>query len=456
MTRTLTPHKTGAARAAVLLVVAGLLGTACSSDAPKAAPGTTAQPTTNPTVAATQPPVITTPATEPATTEPATTGPIGTNAALPQLASLEPQIRDALAASLAPGFYTLADNPPPESLPSGASIGIRVPGQPDLLVGVGTEVNPAGAPFDPTAPFKPGEVTVNVLFALYDMLVDEGTVDPAVTLATWLPNYPNADQISAKMLRDGDYGGHGMADTNWVELITADFSRNWTIEEVLAEAAKAPPGAIGTKGNGDTAAMALDYIIEKSTGQTFADLITSRFAEPLGLKDTGILDPDHLPANFSHGRFNFNGTAHTTMDYPFNSFLSFNVAHAGLISTLTDQLTLVRAMATGKIPGLDRLPTPDKFKADHLLSDEQGDRYVGDQFPLNLHCPCKAVTGGFTGTAIGRRTNEDGSLTQWYYFPKSDVTIVIHNNSNEEATPLEVQNLVYEIYTTVTGDKISG
>ena len=66
MTRTLTPHKTGAARAAVLLVVAGLLGTACSSDAPKAAPGTTAQPTTNPTVAATQPPVITTPATEPA------------------------------------------------------------------------------------------------------------------------------------------------------------------------------------------------------------------------------------------------------------------------------------------------------------------------------------------------------------------------------------------------------
>ena len=453
MTRNPIARRTRAARAAVLLVFAGMLGTACGSNAPRAATTTTAHPATS---TATSPPTEPA-ATEPATTEPATTEPVGTNAAGPQLASLEPQIRDALAASLEPGFYTISGDAPPESLPSGASIGIRVAGQPDLLIGVGTEVNPAGTPFDPTAPFKPGEVTVNVLFALYDMLVDEGSVDPNVTLATWLPTYPNASQITAKMLRDGDYGGHGMAAVaNWVELVSADFTRNWTLEEVLAEAAKAPPGAIGTKGNGDTAAMALAYIIEKSTGQTFADLIDSRFAKPLGLKDTGILDPDHLPANFSYGRFNLNGTAHTGMDAPLNSFFSFNVAHGGLISTLTDQLTLVQAMATGKIPGLDRQPTPDKFKADHLLSDDQGDRYAGDEFPLNLHCPCQAVTDGYTGTAIGRRANEPGSLTHWYYFPKTDVTIVIHDNSNEEATPLEVQNLVYKIYTTVTGDKISG
>ena len=163
MTRNPITRRTAAARAAVLLVVVGLLGTACGSDAPKTATATTTQPTTNPTAAVTPPPATTPQPTDPAITEPATTEPVGTNAALPQLASLEPQIRDALAASLEPGFYTMSADTPPESLPSGASIGIRVPGQPDLLVGVGTEVNPAGAPFDPTAPFKPGEVTVNVL-----------------------------------------------------------------------------------------------------------------------------------------------------------------------------------------------------------------------------------------------------------------------------------------------------
>ena len=52
------------------------------------------------------------------------------------------------------------------------------------------------------------------------------------------------------------------------------------------------------------------------------------------------------------------------------------------------------------------------------------------------------------------RANEVGSLTHWYYFPKTDVTIVIHNNSNEASTPLEVMNLVYRIYGMVTGDVV--
>jgi hypothetical protein len=124
------------------------------------------------------------------------------------------------------------------------------------------------------------------------------------------------------------------------------------------------------------------------------------------------------------------------------------------MSTLSDQLTLVHALATGTVPGLDRLPTSDKFKADHLLSDSDGGRYVGDRFPLNLHCPCQAAGDGFTGTSIGRRANEVGSLTHWYYFPRTGITIVLHNNSNEEATPLEVMNLVYRIYGMVSGDVV--
>jgi CubicO group peptidase (beta-lactamase class C family) len=189
-------------------------------------------------------------------------------------------------------------------------------------------------------------------------------------------------------------------------------------------------------------------------GQTFAELVDSRFAKPLGLDQTRVIDPATMPSNFSYGRFNFNGTAHTTADVPLNSYVTFNVAHIGLVSTLSEQLTLVRSLSTGTISGLHRLPTPDNFKADHLLSDSDGDRYVGDKFPLNLHCPCQAAGGGFTGTAIGRRANDVGALTHWYYFPKTDIAVVIHNNSNEEATPLEVMNLVYRIYRMVSADVV--
>ena len=444
-------------RAVSLALAVGLLAAACGTETAKTdssaappVPINTSQGLTVASPAATEPE-----AAIPLITEPASTEPIASDAPGIVLSSLEPEIRKAMSASLEPGFYTVSLGAPADSLPSGASIGIRVPGQADLLIGVGTEATHADAAFDPTAPFAAGEVTVNVLFALYDMLVDQGTIDPNVTLSTWLPTYPNASEITAQMLRDGDYGGHGMAEiVNWVELVTGDWTKNWTLEEVLAEAAKATPGAIGTKGNGSTAAIALALMIEKATGQSFAELVDSRFAKPLGLEETRLIEPSDLPVNFSYGRYNFNGTAHTSADYPLNSYVSFNAAHTGLMSTLSDQLTLVDAMATGTVPGLDRLPTPDKFKADHLLSDSDGDRYVGDKFPLNLHCPCQALGNGFAGTSIGRRANEIASLTHWYYFPKTDVTIVIHNNSSEEATSLEVMNLVYRIYGMVSGDVV--
>ncbi len=371
---------------------------------------------------------------------------------MPDLATFEPQIRHILTDTLEPGFYTASPGAPNESFPSGASIGIRVPGQLDLLIGVGTEAVPAGAAFDPTAPFAPGDVTVNVLYTLVDLLVADGTIDPSATLATWLPEYPNAASITVQMLRDGDYGGHGMAAVdNWLELVSNDWSRTWTLEEILDEAATRPAGAIDDAGGGgDTAVTALLFIIEQATGTTFDQLIRERLDAPLGLADTGIVDPDRLPANFSHGRFNLGGQAQTTADFPLNSYISMTVARSGLISTISDQLTLTRAIATGALAGGPK-PTPDRFPSDRLVSDQYGDRYVGAGFPLNLHCPCTEETGGHTGTSIGRRSNAPGTSMHWYYFPETDTTIVVRYNSSEVATSQEIMEVVYGVHALVSG-----
>ncbi len=441
------PHSRLCAGAAIVLavVVAG-----CSGDDAQVADQTVvtassdATSTTTPvsSPARTTEPAVTSPST---TVEPTTTG----EPAAPGLSELEPQIRDTLSASLEPGFYTIASDTLTEALPSGVSMGIRVPGQPDLLVGVGVEAGPAGAPFDATAPFLVGGETENMLYTLFDMLVDDGAIDPSDTLATWLPSYPNANDITAQMLRDGMYGGHGMAGiANWLELVSADWSRTWSPEEILAEAATQPAGAIGDQGSGTTAITALLYVIEHSTGETFDQLIRERLFEPLGLTATGVVDPDHLPANFSHGVFNLGGEAHTSADFPLNSYTSMFV---DVVSTTSDQLTLAQAIATGGVPGFARLPTPDKFPSARLQSDDDGDRYIGDGFPLNLHCPCTDVGDGHAGTAIGRRANAPGTLTHWYYFPATGITIVLHMNSNESATPQEVMELVYGIHEMVSG-----
>ena len=182
-------------------------------------------------------------------------------------------------------------------------------------------------------------------------------------------------------------------------------------------------------------------------------LTRERLAEPLGLTSTSVIDADQLPAGFSHGVFNFGGEAHTTADFPLNSYSSMSIAHKGLISTLSDQLSLAEAIATGGVPSFARLPTPDRFPSARLQSDDDGDRYIGDGFPLNLHCPCTDVGDGHAGTAIGRRANALGSLTHWYYFPATGITIVLHMNSNESATPPEVMELVYGVHELVSGQE---
>ena len=166
-----------------------------------------------------------------------------------------------------------------------------------------------------------------------------------------------------------------------------------------------------------------------------------------------MIDPDELPANFSHGRYNFPGQGvFTTADFPLNSYYSFGIAGEGVISTLADQLTIVQALATGTVPGFGRLPTPDKFPTEREVSDDDGTRYLGDGFPLNLHCPCKVIDDGHSGTSIGRRTNALGTTTHWYYFPATGITIVLHMNSYEAGTSQEVMQLVYAVHQLVSGE----
>ena len=396
-------------------------------------------------------------ATTPSTPTPTTTSAPSTSVALlttvaaasPTLLDVEPQIQKALAGSLEPGFYSSFSDTLAAALPSGASIGVRVPGQPDLLVSAGTEALAPDVPFSATAPFLVGDISVNVLYTLFDMVVDDGTVDPSDTLAMWLPTYPNGDRITAQMLRDGSYGGHGMAAIdNWLELVSSDWSRNWTPAEVLAEAATRPPGAIGDAGSDSTAVVALRYVMEQATGETLDQLVRERLAQPLGLADTGVFDADQPPAGLSHGVFNLGGEAHTSADFPLNSYTSMFL---NVVSTLSDQLTLAEAIASGGLADFERRPTPDKFPSARLQSDDDGDRYIGDGFPLNLHCPCSDVGDGHTGTAVGRRANAPGTLTHWYYFPDTGITIVLHMNSNESSTPQEVMELVYGIHELVSG-----
>jgi CubicO group peptidase (beta-lactamase class C family) len=379
-------------------------------------------------------------------------GDSGGESAAPRVdAKIEARIEAVLAASLVPGALTPSTpDVPPEALPSGASVGIRIPDQPDILIGAGTEVGNTTGSFDPRRIFKAGPTSLNITRAIALMLIDEGALLPGDAIGKWLPTYPNANSITVDMLINGNSGMTAIA--NWDQLVVADFARTWTFTEVLAEAAKAPPGTPGTTGDDETATAALAFILEQVSGKPLSELYQSRVLGPLGMTSTTFLDPAHLPANFSHGVFNLDGAAHNTSEFPLDSFESFRYGYSGLQSDLSDQLTLIEALGRGSIPALHREPTPDHFPVAN--KPDPGEPYVAVDYPINAYCPCTETAGGVLGTALGRRAAEPGSRTQLYYFPETKISIAIHYNGIEAGTDQEIQQVAYDVYTVLTGRSI--
>lgn len=393
------------------------------------------------------PRIAVTTSTQPSTTTSATAT---TEASTAVAAEMSARIQATLTASLVPGVLTAsAPDIPPDALPSGASVGIRTPEQPDILIGVGTEVG-ADTNFDPSRIFKSGPTSANITKAIALMLIDEGTLVQSDTIANWLPTYPNADTITIDMLINGNSGM--AAIDNWDQLVVADFTRTWTYIEVLAEAAKASPGTPGTTGDDETTTAALAFILEQVSNKSLKDLYQDRVLGPLGMTNTMFLDPAHLPTNFSHGVFNLNGEAHNTGEFPLNSYESFRLGYSGLQSDLSDQLTLIEALGKGSLPTLHRQPTPDHFPVAN--KPQPGEPYVGVGYPIGSYCPCTETPDGVIGTALGRRASEPGSRTQLYYFPETGISIAIHYNGIEAGTDHEIQQIAYDIYTVVTGHSI--
>src|SRR5262245_14690878 len=174
-------------------------------------------------------------------------------------------IQDIVDASLAPGAINWnccgVDLPP-----TGAIVGVRIPGRPDILIAAGTNLD--GSALDPTASFSTASLGHSIVDELGRKLVAGGTLDPDATIDAWLPESPNADRITVEMLIDATHGW-GNYDDILGDNVIADLTRRWTAGEAVATlkdvAPQAEPGTF-VGGSVGTGMLALGYIVEQVTG----------------------------------------------------------------------------------------------------------------------------------------------------------------------------------------------
>lgn len=151
--------------------------------------------------------------------------------------------------------------------------------------------------------FRNGAVAISYMSTLLMEYVDEHKISLTDKVGKWLPDLPDADQVTVKMLANMT-SGYADYVTN-PTLVTATYPdpfRLWTGPELLALGISRPmsfaPGA--NWGYAHTNYVILGQILEKVGHKPLATLLRQKVLTPLGLTNTVSSQTAAIPAPVLH------------------------------------------------------------------------------------------------------------------------------------------------------------
>ena len=153
-------------------------------------------------------------------------------------------------------------------------------------------------------PFVVGSITKTFVTAAVMQLYDEGLLTLDEPISSWLPDYPNAANITVRHLLN-----HRSGIYNYFEHPTYDLQvfgtmrgHTWTPQEILDTFVREPYFEPGTDYRySNTNFILLGLIVEDVTGQSVAEVLEERYFEPLGLDDTVFQGEASAPPSAAHG-----------------------------------------------------------------------------------------------------------------------------------------------------------
>lgn len=258
-------------------------------------------------------------------------------------------------------------------------------------------------------------------------LVDEGTLTLDDTVAQWLnapavSRIPHIDRITLRQLLTHTSGIYDYADDNdspfWVDAFlgpNADWTKVWTIEELLAYADGANHAPYFEPGQGvfysNTEYILLGLVVEAATGRSFGDELRACILEPLALSDTFLAEGGAMPDGVVRGYQLLEGEF---IDLS-TSNLSWIWTAGGMVSTTTDLARFARAVFGGE------LLSPASFTEMFTFVEEPG--RPGFAFGMGLY-----RIGSPNGELIGNDGQSAGFSSSMMRLAESDITAVVITN----------------------------
>jgi CubicO group peptidase (beta-lactamase class C family) len=160
-----------------------------------------------------------------------------------------------------------------------------------------------GVPATTDMHFPNGNVAFAYVGTLLMEFVDEHKVGLDDTIDHWMPNLPEADQVTLKMLANHTSGYPDYeTDPAWVAAEQADPFHIWTFQERLTYAFSRPvlfaPGTNWAYAH--TNFMILGEILAKIGGKPLATLLREKVLGPMGLTGTAESQTSDVPSPVLH------------------------------------------------------------------------------------------------------------------------------------------------------------
>jgi CubicO group peptidase (beta-lactamase class C family) len=216
-----------------------------------------------------------------------------------------------------------------------------------------------GVPATTDMHVRNGAVAVSYIATLLLRMVDQGKAKLDDPVGTWLPQLPNADTVTLRMLANMTSGYPDFeVNADFIKRFYANPFQPWTPEERIAIAFSTPPlFAPGTNWNyAHTNYVILGEALEKIGGKPMHELMQEEILDPLGLIGTQGFDTPFIPEPalhaFSSERRSALGIPAGTRFYEESSYWdpSWTLAKGTVqTTTITDMTTTAVAVGEGRL-----------------------------------------------------------------------------------------------------------
>ncbi|WP_081481599.1 serine hydrolase domain-containing protein [Paenibacillus elgii] len=210
-------------------------------------------------------------------------------------------------------------------------------------------------PVESNYSFRIGSITKAFTAAVVLQLAEEKTLNLDDTVEKWLPGVVKGNGYDGNKITIRQLLNHTSGIASYTDLDMRDFTipqnpfRYYSVDELIGMALAKPP--VYAPGEGwnysNTNTVLAGQIIQKATGDSYAEQIRKRFIEPLGMTETFVMESSHdIPGNHATG-YNMDRSGRLYDLTEINQ--SFANAAGDMVSSVKDLTTFFSALLGGKL-----------------------------------------------------------------------------------------------------------